>query len=456
MKLLDVINAPWAIEPAKLLEIQAIYSTHLRSEKIDIAGLEARIGRPLDNKPQAYEVIEGVAVLPLDGVLAKRANLMMKISGGTSMELAARDLQNAMNDPAVHSIVLAIDSPGGTVDGTQTLANAIAASTKPIVSLASGTMASAAYWVGSAASAIYITDSTTQVGSIGVVATHTDVSGRQAAEGVKTTEISAGKYKRIASSYAPLSSEGKQVIQDQVDYTYSLFVDAVAKQRGVSTEKVLSDMADGRVFVGQQAIDAGLVDGVSTLGELVQQLNASRASGAPLLQRAGAPAAAKQTPPQPSEQGQTMLTAEQVASAHPDAAKALIAQGAKDERERIAGIEAQAIPGHEALIAALKADPTKTPGDAAMAIVKAEREGRASHAKNLASDAPAALPLAAAPVLDPSATKPAAPAAPAHVYGNGFTVDPESARVDTAAKRYQAQHPGTSYLAALTAVQQGA
>jgi len=460
MKLLDVINAPWAIEPGKLLEIQAIYATHLRGDKIDIAGVEARLGRPLDNKPQAYQVVDGVAVLPIDGVMAKRANLMTQISGGTSTELAVRDLQQAMADPGVHSIVLAIDSPGGTVDGTQTLANAIAASTKPIVSLASGTMASAAYWAGSAANAVYITDSTTQVGSIGVVATHTDVSGKQASEGVKTTEISAGKYKRIASSYAPLSSEGKQVMQDQVDYTYSLFVDAVAKQRGVSTEKVLSDMADGRVFVGQQAIDAGLVDGVSTLGELVQKLNASRATSAPLLQRAGAPVASNATSPQasipPSEQGHNMLTADQVASDHPDAAKELMARGAAAERDRIAGIEAQAIPGHEALIAALKADGTKTPGDAAMAIIKAERDSRGKHAIALASDAPAALPLTGAPVFDAPQPQAAAPAAVPNVYGNGFAVDPNSARLDQAAKRYQAQHPGTDYLSAIKAVQQGA
>jgi len=457
MKLLDVINAPWAIEPGKLLEIQAIYATHLRGEKIDIAAVEARIGRPLNNEAKAYEVIDGVAVLPIDGVMAKRANLMTQISGGTSTELAVRDLEQAMADPGVHSIILAIDSPGGTVDGTQTLANAIAASTKPIVSLASGTMASAAYWAGSAANAIYITDGTTQVGSIGVVATHTDVSGKQAAEGVKTTEISAGKYKRIASSYAPLSSEGKQVMQDQVDYTYSLFVDAVAKQRGVSAEKVLSDMADGRVFVGQQAIDAGLVDGVSTLGQLVQQLNASRATGAPLFQRAGAPAANSDTAALPTtEQGHNMLTADQVASDHPDAAKELLARGAAAERERIAGIEVQAIPGHEALIAALKADGTKTPGDAAMAIIKAERDSRGKHAIALAADAPAALPLAGAPVLDAPA-QPAATSAPAaNVYGSGFAVDPDSARLDASAKRYQAQHPGTAYLAALKAVQQGA
>lgn len=277
----SMLAAPWAIEPNRLIEIQAIYATHVRGGSQDIAAIEKRLGRALDNQPQSYTVDNGVAVLPLDGVISKRMNLMHQVSGGTSTQLAAKALQAALADPDVHSIILAIDSPGGTVDGTQTLADAVgqARATKPVVALASGMMASAAYWIGSAAQAVFITDATTVVGSIGVVSSHTDVSGAQAAQGIKTTEISAGKYKRIASSYGPLSADGRQTIQDQVDYTYSLFVDAVAKNRAVSTDRVLSRMADGRLFIGQQAIDAGLVDGVSTLDALVTKLNQNRKTG---------------------------------------------------------------------------------------------------------------------------------------------------------------------------------
>jgi len=277
----SMLAAPWAIEPNRLIEIQAIYAGHVRGGSQDIAAIEKRLGRALDNQPQSYTVDNGVAVLPLEGVISKRMNLLHQVSGGTSTQLAAKALQAALADPDVHSIILAIDSPGGTVDGTQTLADAVgqARATKPVVALASGMMASAAYWIGSAAQAVFITDATTVVGSIGVVASHTDVSGAQAAQGIKTTEISAGKYKRIASSYAPLSADGRQTIQDQVDYTYSLFVDAVAKNRAVSTDRVLSRMADGRLFIGQQAIDAGLVDGVSTLDALVAKLNQNRKTG---------------------------------------------------------------------------------------------------------------------------------------------------------------------------------
>lgn len=292
MTILNTLTAPWAIEPSKLLAIQSIYKTRIQGGELDIAAIEKQLGRKLQNEPVAYTVIDGVAVLPIDGVIAKRMNLFTQISGGTSTQLAEQALQNALKDPAVHSIILSIDSPGGTVDGTQALANAVLkakGSGKPIVTLADGCMCSAAYWIGSAAQAVYIVDSTTLVGSIGVVTSHVDISGAQAAQGIKTTEISAGKYKRIASQYGPLTADGKRSIQDSLDYTYSLFVDAVAVNRNVSGTTVLRDMADGRVFIGKQAINAGLVDGIETLPSLIARLNSNRKAGVTLKPAKTAP-----------------------------------------------------------------------------------------------------------------------------------------------------------------------
>lgn len=433
MKLLDVLTAPWAIEPAKLLEIQAIYATHLRGDKIDIAAVEQRLGRPLANEAKRYEIIDGVAVLPLEGVIAKRANLFTQISGGVSSELVMRDLRDAVADPAVHSIILSVDSPGGTVDGTQALASAVRAglAVKPIVTLAGGTIASAAYWIGSAASAVYIAETTTMVGSIGVVATHVDVSRAEEQRGVKTTEVFAGKFKRIASQYAPLSEAGRQAMQDQVDYQYSLFVSAVAQQRGASEDKVLKDMADGRVFIGQQAIDAGLVDGVSTLDALVAQLNRERASASSASPRAGAARAALHS------QGTSMpITREQLAAEAPELLASVMAEGAAAERARIQAVEGQLIPGHEALINTLKFDGKSSAGDAAMAVLAADKAKRDAHAQALAGDAPAALPLAAAATVH----KPAAPLT--------------RADLDAKAKAHMAANPGTDYVAAVKHIEQ--
>jgi len=271
MKIIDILTSPWAIMPEKLYEIQEIYSTHLRGEKIDIAAIEAKIGQPLENEAKEYDVVNDMAVIPMHGVIAKRANLFTRVSGGLSTELAARDIADALNDPDIKGILLDIDSPGGPVDGTLELANIVfeGRDQKPIVAYSDGLMASAAYWIGSAADKLYISGDTVQTGSIGVVATHVDYSQYEKRVGIKTTEIYAGKYKRMVSQYKPLSKDGKDLLQDRVDYVYTVFVDAVARNRGVSSETVLENMADGRVFIGNQGINAGLVDGVSTLDRLL-------------------------------------------------------------------------------------------------------------------------------------------------------------------------------------------
>lgn len=439
MNILDVLTAPWAIEPSRLLEMHAIYAAHVRGEPIDLAAVEQRLGRPLANEQRDYEIRDGVAILPVEGVIAKKLNMFSRISGGSSSQLIGRDIASALSDSAVHSIILAVDSPGGTVDGTQLLADTVlgARSQKPIVTLASGTMASAAYWTGSAARDVYITDGTTAVGSIGVVTSHTDVSAAEAARGIKTTEITAGRYKRIASQYGPLSDEGRQNIQERLDYMYSLFVGAVAHNRGVSVELVLDQMADGRVFTGQQAIDAGLVDGIITLDALVEKLNRERtgANAAPTSPKVFAVPKATTSP---LKKGNTMITAEQLNAENPELANALRAEGATAERARIQAVEGQSLPGHEALIATLKFDGKSTGGDAALAVLAAEKTSRTAQAAALAGDAPAPLALAPAPAV-PAAAEPA-------------TEGASRADLDKKAREYMAANPDTDYVTAYKAI----
>lgn len=405
MRLADLVFAPWAITPDMYSEIVGIYSRHVRGEKIDIRALEASIGRPLNNAPKGYTIHgNGVAVLPIEGVMSKRMNLFSEISGGTSTQKIGNDIRAAAKDPNVKSIILHIDSPGGAVDGTQELAALVreVREQKPVVALADGLMASAGYWVGSAAEKIYITSDTTQVGSIGVVATHRDYSAAEAQQGIKTTEITAGKYKRIASSYSPLTEEGKQSIQESVDHVYSVFVDDVAKNRGTTADVVLEKMADGRIFQGKQAIKAGLVDGVSSLDQLIADLSSDEtASGHRAAVSAG-------TPNKTKEENNAMITKEKVSAEYPEIAEAFRAEGrasvdvsaakteaATAERDRIKGVFAQAMPGHEAIVEGMAFDGKSTGGDVAMAIVAAEKKTRATIHTNMRTEAPAAVNAAA-------------------------------------------------------------
>ncbi|HEY0064720.1 MAG TPA: S49 family peptidase [Telluria sp.] len=438
MKILDVLSGPWAIEPGKLLELQAIYATHLRGEQIDIAAVEARLGRPLANEQKAYEIVDGVAIISIEGVVAKKMNMFGAISGGASSQIARQSVIDAHKDSAVHSIIQFVDSPGGTVDGTQTYSETVFESRgqKPIVTLGSGIMASAAYWFGSAASAVYIADGTTSVGSIGVVVSHKDISGAEAARGIKTTELSAGKYKRIASEYAPLSEDGRQSIQDRLDYMYSLFVGDVAKYRGVSAEKVLADMAEGRIFTGQQAVDAGLVDGIMSLDALIVKLNQERGmSSRSATSPRATPARALNSPTTPEGKA---VNKDEIIAQHPALAAELRADGAAAERQRIQAIEGQAIAGHEALINKLKFDGTSTAGDAAMAVLAAEKASRTAHAAAAANEAPKPLALTPPPTV---VQQPAAQ-------------DEKVSREDMNQKAhsYMAAHPGTSFVAAFKAI----
>src|SRR5574343_597266 len=399
MRLIDVITSPWAIIPEKLIEVREIYLAHTRGEKVDWQALESRLGKPLDNHPKRYDVIDDIAVIPIEGVIAKKMNLFHDISGGTSTELIGKDFVEAIQDESIKGIVLNIDSPGGAVDGTPELAHMIyhARGIKPVIAYASGSMASAAYWIGAAADEIYLSSEVTQVGSIGVVATHVDVSGAELKKGIRTTEITAGKYKRIASQYNPLTDEGKAVIQEHLDHIYGVFIDDIVTFRDKDTETVLNDMADGRVFIGKQAIKAGLVDGIKTFDEIITMLNFG---GFKM-----------------SEKNNIMagdLTAEQLAQKYPnayaeikskgyiegidegmkegakDAAKCYqegMKKGAEDERKRIQDVEAQTLAGHEALIKQLKFDGRTTGPEAAIQVLNAEREKKQAKYKQIESEA---------------------------------------------------------------------
>lgn len=436
MKLLDIVNGAWALEAASLIEIQSIYKTHLRGDKIDVAGVEARLGRPLANEQKKYNVREGgVGVLAIEGVLAPKANLFTEISGGASTQMLGTQIQGMLNDNAVKSIILAIDSPGGSVFGTPELADVVrsAAKIKPVVAVSDASMCSGAYWIGSACNAVYITSPMVNVGSIGVVQRRTYQPAREG--GPVVEEITAGKYKRVGSPDKPLNKEDRAYVEGQLDHMYGVFVSAVADNRGASIEQVLTHMADGRVFIGQQAIDRGLVDGFSTVDAMVEQLatnpsqfanrrkakfamggQTSKPAGAQALTTPAAQAAISKTEPvlltpvinskesamdmkALKEQHPALAAQIETETAAACAASASLSKelGAVQERARIEGVRATALPGHEKLVETLAFDGKTTPAEAALAVNAAHRASLAAAATAHANDAPAPLPHAAAP-----------------------------------------------------------
>lgn len=444
MTLLELITGAWAIEPGMLAEIQAIYATHMRGEKIDVPAIEARLGRPLSLDQQDY-VVEpgGVAVLRLSGVMAPKANLFSQVSGGISTQMATRQLESAVADARVRSVLIAFETPGGNIIGVPEFAHAIFALSqeKPIVVHTSEKLMSAGYWSGSAANALYISGPVVEVGSIGVVV---DRSYNPNAA-VQQEHITAGKYKRIAKANEPLGAEARGIVQADVDYVYTLMVDDVALFRGATSEQVLEHMADGRVFRGQQAIDAGLVDGVSTFDALLESMatdpakHATRrkavfavSAGDPKSKGAGA--ASKDKTPTREKEIKTMDTPVPLtrASFEQDHA-AIFAQvraefstlGATQERERIQAVLAvgDGIPGHEKLLTALAYDGKTTAAEASVQVLAAEKVTRAAAVKAHTDDAPAPVKGAAAPTDKGGKTKDQQLAeATAHAKEKGMTL----------------------------------
>lgn len=261
-------SRPWVIQQESLETILAIADRYGNPEAV-----QAKLGRPLDNT-RTVSMRDGVAVIPITGPIFRYANLFTEISGATSTSVLATDIQTALDNPYVRGIVLDIDSPGGEATGINELANLIRAgrSVKPIKAYAGGLMASAAYWLGSAADEV-IVDETAMLGSIGVVMSYLDTTERDAKAGVRRVEIvsSASPDKRLD----PATEDGRNKVQSVVDGLADLFVSAVAGNRNTTTEKVLSDFGRGGVHIGRAAVQAGMADRIGSLETVIAELAGS-------------------------------------------------------------------------------------------------------------------------------------------------------------------------------------
>lgn len=267
-------SQPWAIEEGKLEAIRELLSLRSNNVRFTVDEIHARIGTPPE-RPAVASTVDGVAVIPIYGVIAQRAPMLRDVSdgGGTSTERVGRALDAALADPNVKSILLDVDSPGGTISGVPELAAKVRATgqKKPVVAIANTFAASAAYWIASAAAEV-IASPSALVGSIGVYTIHTDLSKALATAGIKPSVIKAGKFKAETNEFGPLSDEARAALQQQVDESYALFVHDVALGRGVATQAVRSGYGQGRAVMAKQARSLGLVDRVATFEETVRRL----------------------------------------------------------------------------------------------------------------------------------------------------------------------------------------
>jgi signal peptide peptidase SppA len=392
-------DSVWGIVPATLealcliaereSDLLAKYSEEALTGLFHKNALSVRKGSTIYGTRYAYER-NGIGIVPILGPIFPRANMMTEMSGATSAEMVAKDISILLNNPSIKSILMDIDSPGGAITGISELAKFIneSQSIKPIDAFISGTGASAAYWLASAARRITMAD-TAEAGSIGVVMIGQDTSKRDERNGVRPIEIvsSQSPLKRVPIS----SDEGRAKIQRMVDSTADVFIAAVASNRAVSIDKVLSDFGQGDMFIAAEAVKRGMADAVSTFENEVQsdesftytirkerQMNLSQKQIDATAAATAAAASAIATTPTTAAQATVTYTVEGIKDASPETYAAIHALGVKEgadlERKRILDIDALALAGTEKLISEARANPEMTAEKVAISIIKATQQ----------------------------------------------------------------------------------
>ncbi len=218
------------------------------------------------------------AIIPVMGPIFPQENILTLFFGGTALDNLVKDFEFAVQDKTVNRIILIYDTPGGSVTGVSELAARIyaARSQKEIISYVYGMAASAGYWLASAASKVVLSD-TSQVGSIGVCAGYVDRRIADEKAGVNRIAIVSSQSPRKNMDIS--TDAGKAEIQKVVDQLAGIFVDSVAKYRGVTSAKVLSDFGKGGVVIGQNAANLNMADEVNTLAGLLSGKTSAIAGG---------------------------------------------------------------------------------------------------------------------------------------------------------------------------------
>ena len=288
-------NTPLMVDPAKALAFLSGLGPRITGQDITFHGVETDavdpaataqpgraslfgtdlVQRHQRNGSQPYAVVDGIAVIEIAGTLVHRGAWIGQSSGLTSYEGIAAQIDVAIADPAVLGIALDIDSFGGEVAGAFDLADRIRAARaqKPVQAFVAEHALSAGYVLASQADRIVL-PRTGAVGSIGVVALHTDMSGALDQKGIAVTLIHAGAHKIDANPYQPLPEAVHSQMQRELEVVRFLFAETVAAGRGDRLTHAAALATEAAVFRGADAIAAGLAD------ELADPVTAFRAFAA--------------------------------------------------------------------------------------------------------------------------------------------------------------------------------
>lgn len=264
----------WAMEPTAFLAM---------SQQIRLAHAAGVIqAGPADDAERAglpIRVVDGAAVIAMRGPMVKRESWMTRYFGMSSTTAARVALAAAVADPKVETIVLAMDTPGGTVDGLAELADAVLAArqVKTVIAQVDGMTCSAGYYVASQASRI-VAGRADLIGSIGVRMMLYDFSQAFEQDGIEAIPIDTGPFKSAGAMGTKITDEQRADFQRVVDAFFADFLGAIERGRPGLSGKRLQEVADGRVFTASEALNLGLIDGIQPIDTTLSALSAESAA----------------------------------------------------------------------------------------------------------------------------------------------------------------------------------
>ncbi|MEZ6186854.1 MAG: signal peptide peptidase SppA [Planctomycetota bacterium] len=244
------------------------------------------VGKPFEARLTSGSDDEKVVLLRIDGEISGReeGGFLSSTPATTSQVRQVLDLARADDD--VKAVVVRINSPGGGVTASDVIFHELqrfrSETQKPVVAWFGDTAASGGYYVAMAADRI-VAAPTCITGSIGVVSTFYDVTGLEEKLGVHVHAITSGEYKDMGSMFRDMRPDERELLQALIDAMYARFVTVVDEGRPNLDRAAVERLADGRIYTGEQALEAGLVDELGYLEDAVDEVAKLAGLREPLL-----------------------------------------------------------------------------------------------------------------------------------------------------------------------------
>ncbi len=215
-----------------------------------------------------------VARIQVQGVLVATDGGLGQLLGFGAVRSAdsvAEEIFQAEEDETIQAILIDVDSPGGTPVAGDEILTAIEHARKPTVAVIRDQGTSAAYWAIASVDHI-IASPVSDVGSIGVTMSYLELAGSSEYAGTRWVDISSGDFKDAGNPDRPLSEEEQVHFQEQVDVVYEYMLDRIVSKRSVLEREQLETLADGRAFLGSEALALNLVDELGGVTEALTYL----------------------------------------------------------------------------------------------------------------------------------------------------------------------------------------